>query len=106
MTASTRDARPTDPISLVMRGPVVARVDPVLTLREVAEELAADEVGVVLVEGPHGPAGVLSERWHGGMCASGVCHIPIRDNGEVIGIVSMRDVLEVLLGAIPEPDAP
>lgn len=47
---------------MVMRGPVVARVDQSLTLREVAEELAADEVGAVLVDGPRGPLGVVSER--------------------------------------------
>lgn len=62
MTASTHTVRPTDPIKQIMRGPVVARVDQGLTLCEVAEELIADEIGAVLVDGPHGPAGVLSER--------------------------------------------
>lgn len=121
-----------------MRGPVVARVDPSLTLCEVAEELVADEIGAVLVDGPHGPAGVLSERdiitvlSSGGdpdvrqaaevmspdivwgapnesisavarrMCDAGVRHIPIRDGATVVGVVSMRDVLEVLLDGTAE----
>lgn len=121
-----------------MRGPVVARVDQGLTLCEVAEELIADEIGAVLVDGPHGPAGVLSERdiitvlANGGdpdvrqagevmtpdilwaapnesisavarrMCDAGVRHIPIRHGATVVGVVSMRDVLEVLLNETAE----
>lgn len=45
-----------------MRGPVVASVREEATLREVAEELVIDEIGAVLVQGPHGPTGVISER--------------------------------------------
>jgi CBS domain-containing protein len=49
------------PVSLIMRRSVAA-VREERTVREVAEELAADEVGAVLVDGPHGPVGILSER--------------------------------------------
>ncbi|HEX2301104.1 MAG TPA: CBS domain-containing protein [Pseudonocardiaceae bacterium] len=31
------------------------------------------------------------------MSDAGVRHLPIRDNGEIIGLVSMRDLLWVLL---------
>ncbi|MFR9802431.1 cyclic nucleotide-binding/CBS domain-containing protein [Pseudonocardia sp. RS010] len=44
-----------------MRAPV-ATLPPERSAREVAEELTADELGAVLVEGPHGPMGVVSER--------------------------------------------
>lgn len=49
------------PVSRVMRGPV-ATVDQGRTIREVAAALAADEIGAVLVDGTHGPVGIVSER--------------------------------------------
>lgn len=44
-----------------------ARTDPVnvlldTTLRDVAAVLAEESIGVVLVRGPHGPVGIVSER--------------------------------------------
>ncbi|MCE3553150.1 CBS domain-containing protein [Pseudonocardia sp. RS11V-5] len=63
MTVSTDSERitPEDPVVRIMRVPV-ASVPAERTAREVAEELAADEVGAVLVDGPHGPIGLVSER--------------------------------------------
>jgi CBS domain-containing protein len=49
------------PVSRIMRGPV-ATVDQGRTIREVAAALAADEIGAVLVDGSHGPVGIVSER--------------------------------------------
>ena len=49
------------PVSRIMRGPV-ATVDQGRTMREVAAALAADEIGAVLVDGAHGPVGIVSER--------------------------------------------
>ena len=40
----------------------LATVPPEATLREVAEELALDEIGVVVVQHGHDPIGVISER--------------------------------------------
>lgn len=40
----------------------LATVDPDATLQEVAEELAMDEIGVVVVRHGHEPVGVVSER--------------------------------------------
>jgi CBS domain-containing protein len=61
---STAPARPvpgpSDPVRLLMSAPV-ATVDVGASVRDAAEELAADEVGVVLVTG-QGPVGLLSER--------------------------------------------
>ena len=108
-----------------------------LALAEARLAAASGEVpvGAVLVDGPHGPVGVLSERdiitvlASGGdpdvrqagevmspdivwaapnesidevarrMCEAGVRHIPIRHGATVVGVVSMRDVLEVLVAA-------
>lgn len=45
-----------------LAGRVLATVDSRATLREIAQELAAQEVGVVLVRGEHGLVGLVSER--------------------------------------------
>ena len=103
------------------------------SMREVAKELAADEIGAVLVDGPLGPVGLVSERDLVTMVAIGadleqeqvravmsvdllavessesiataarlmidgaVRHIAVRRDGQIVGIVSMRDVLDALL---------
>ena len=91
------------------------------SLREVARELTAGEIGVLLVSSPVGPVGLISERdivnvvAIGGdieraaptdsiaavgrlMVDAGVRHVVIRsDNGRVIGVVSVRDVLDAVL---------
>ncbi len=61
MTAATDRARPGDPVRSIAVG-AIAEVKPHLTLREIAAELAADEVGVVLVDDPRGVIGLVSER--------------------------------------------
>ena len=61
MSVVTNRARPSDPVRMIMSAPV-ATVDPGDTLLEVAGELLADEVGVVLVSSGRAPVGLLSER--------------------------------------------
>jgi CBS domain-containing protein len=121
-----------DPVRRIMaHGPV--GVAPESTLREVARELADDEIGAVLVQAPGGPVGLVSERdlvialaagddpddrqvadlmtadlVSAGpddpvvavgelMDDAGVRHIPVIDGTAVVGLVSVRDVLAVLL---------
>src|SRR4051794_15260287 len=136
---STQPAGATTPIRRVANRNL-ATVDPDATLQEVAEELALDEIGIVVVQHGHAPIGVVSERdlvaviANGGhlgtqatdlmtvdlvtapgdtvvedvarlMIDAGVRHVLVRDDadpddpdgGEVIGIVSMRDVVGLLL---------
>lgn len=61
MPAVTEYARPSDQVGSIVSG-AVAEVDEDLTLQELAEELAADEIGAVLVRDPHGVVGLVSER--------------------------------------------
>lgn len=58
--AQLSTARPTDPVRMIMARSV-ATVDAGASLLDVAAELAADEVGAVLVTGA-GPLGMLTER--------------------------------------------
>jgi len=52
---------PQDPVeSLITGPPVEVRVDD--TLLRIAELMAEDSIGAVMVHGPAGPAGVVSER--------------------------------------------
>jgi predicted transcriptional regulator len=103
------------------------------SVREVAKELTADEIGAVLVDSPLGTVGIVSERDVVTMVAigsdleqeqvravmsvdilavestetiaavarlmidGGVRHIAVRRDGRIVGIVSMRDVLDALL---------
>ncbi|GAY07375.1 cyclic nucleotide-binding/CBS domain-containing protein [Pseudonocardia sp. N23] len=61
MPAETERVRTDDPVRRVMRAPV-ASVTADRSARELAEELLADEIGAVLVDGTHGPVGIVSER--------------------------------------------
>ncbi|WP_214401434.1 CBS domain-containing protein [Pseudonocardia lacus] len=123
---------PTDPIATIA-ATVVAEVDSSQTLRAVAEELVADEIGAVVVRVPGRPSGLISERdlaavvAAGGepgtvqavdlmttelvtaapgdsiaevgarMLDAGIRHVVLHDGEQVVGIVSIRDVLGVLL---------
>lgn len=51
----------TAPVSTVMHRSTVS-VRPEMTLREVSETLAREEIGAVVVKGAEGPAGIASER--------------------------------------------
>jgi CBS domain-containing protein len=52
---------PGDPVlKLVARTPVYVGLD--TSLRNAAQVMAEEFIGAVLVRGPHGPAGILSER--------------------------------------------
>lgn len=113
-----------------------ASVGPEDSLRSVAEELVAGDIGAVLVRAPGGPTGLLSERdivtvlaSHGDlddeqaggvmtadlvavgpedtittagrrMDEAGVRHLAVRDGTAVVGLVSQRDVLAVLIEAV------
>jgi CBS domain-containing protein len=61
MPAVTEYARPSDPVGSLISG-AVAEVEGGTTLLELAEELAADEIGAVLVRDRHGVTGLVSER--------------------------------------------
>ncbi len=123
---------PTDPVRRIM-APHPISVPQAATLREAARELADDEIGAVLVDGPGGTVGLISERDLVGAVAAGddlddrqvadlmgtglvtagpddtigwvaalmddagVRHILVGDDGAVVGLVSVRDVLPVLL---------
>ena len=116
--------------------PGVASVAPETTLREVASMLTEEEVGLLVVTGPEGMLGVISERdiaaaladgadpdevWASDvmtdepicldqedsvlfaanhMIDDGVRHLPILASGNVIGMVSIRDVLRALTDAV------
>jgi CBS domain-containing protein len=122
----------TDPIRTIM-ATSVATVDGGASLRAVAEELAEEEVGALVVLSRGLPMSIVSERdvvralaegsdidtaWAADLSApetvwaettdsirdvaelmhqADVRHIPVREHGELAGIVSMRDVLWVLL---------
>jgi CBS domain-containing protein len=122
-----------DPVRTIMSASV-ASIDAGASAREVAERLAHEEVGALIVEnGTHLP-GILSERDLVRAVARGadldalsagdleapetvwaetsdsiaavavvmheadVRHIPLRSDGRLAGVVSVRDVLAVLLG--------
>lgn len=123
---------PTVPVGRISAR-VLATVPAEATVRDVAEELVLDEVGLVAVEAGRFAAGVVSERdvvavlaaredpaGHQAadvmstelltvpptasvaeagraMVRAGVRHVLVVEDGEVAGIVSMRDVLAVLL---------
>jgi CBS domain-containing protein len=53
-------ALPTDPVRLIMTDPP-ATVDVAVSLRDAAEQLAAEEIGALLVTGD-GALGIISER--------------------------------------------
>lgn len=58
---SPQVVRPTDPVQAIVTR-FVATVGVGESVASVAESLAADEIGAVVVETPYGPVGVLSER--------------------------------------------
>ena len=53
--------RQTDPVGSLL-SPAVATVEPTATLREAAEEMAADRLGLLVVTNANGMIGVISER--------------------------------------------
>lgn len=53
--------RRTDPVGTLL-SPAVATVEPTATLAEAVEALAADRLGLLVVSGPSGMVGVISER--------------------------------------------
>jgi len=107
-------------------------VDPESTLREAAQVIVAQGVGVAIVLGPKGPASIVSERdivsalanqadpdtiWVADvasidlvaiedttsiveaikcMASEHIGSIPVKRNGEVVGLVVVGDILELL----------
>jgi CBS domain-containing protein len=141
MTASAGEQLPDDlldaaaarqPIHTIM-GTGLATVEQHDSVRDVARELSANDIGAVLVSSPVGPVGIVSERdvvtvaalgvdldaeqvktlmsvdlvtasatdpiavVGRQMVRAGVRHVAVRDGHKVIGVVSMRDVLDALL---------
>ena len=58
MTGTTR---PTTAVETLLEGPV-ATIEPAASLRQAAEQLTADGLGLLVVVGARGPQGVVSER--------------------------------------------
>ncbi len=123
-----------DPVAKIMvEG--LSEVDPGQSLRSVAQQLVADEIGVVFVQIPGGPVGLISERDLVNALVDGadfnaqqaidvattdlvtaqpgdsiasvghmmleawVRHIAVYEGDTVVGLVSIRDVLAVLLAS-------
>jgi CBS domain-containing protein len=61
MTTHPTTARPAATVGSLLKGPI-ATVRPTATLREAAETLTADDVGLLVVADAGGLRGVLSER--------------------------------------------
>ena len=98
--------------------PAVATVGSTARLREAADTMAADGLGLVVVADANGPLGVLSERVRDHcaeeivsvdedatvadaarmMADAQIRHLAVTRGGTVVGIVSVRDVLRVLVG--------
>ncbi|MDX6358907.1 MAG: hypothetical protein QOH37_1961 [Nocardioidaceae bacterium] len=137
---TTHRTWPSDPVRTVMMWPV-ATVETLASLTQVAEALAADEIGALCVVENDALAGIVSERDIVTHLATGadpahltagdvmsndlitvgpedtvlfvsrmmrdaqIRHLPVVDNGLIAGIVSIRDLFNVLIdGAADEPD--
>jgi CBS domain-containing protein len=131
----------TGPVRIAMAVPAVS-IDPARTLRRAARELDDEDIGALVVVGPGGLAGLLSERDIVRALASGadpdvtsvasvmtkdpllvdadtpieavadlmgntgVRHLPVVAGHDVVGMISIRDVLDVVRrGQTPHPDA-
>ena len=114
--------------------PAVATVSSTTTLREAADTMAADGLGLLVIADANGPVGVLSERdivvaiaeqldpdeervrdhcadeivsvdedasvedAARAMADAQIRHLAVTRDGAVVGVVSVRDVLRVLVG--------
>lgn len=101
---STRSPGGTTPIRRLAKRDL-ATVGPEETLQEVAEELAMDEIGVVLVRYGHDPLGVISERdlvaviANGGHLGTQATDLMTVDLVTVSGDAGVADVARVMLDA-------
>ncbi len=127
--------RPIDPVGGLIGDPV-ATIRPTATLQDAAEQLVADDVGLLVVVDPGGVRGVISERdivlaiadgldltvervrdsastdvlkveedvsvrdAAVAMTEAGIRHLAVARQGEVTGVVSIRDVVAVLLDEV------
>lgn len=116
-----------------LASPVVATIVPTATLREAADAMMADGLGLLVISDVNGPLGVLSERDvvaaisdeldvevervrdHGSgemigvdadasvvdaaqaMAEAQIRHLVVLSDGDVVGVVSIRDVLRALV---------
>lgn len=132
-TRTVRRTSAGDPVHALMSWPVAA-VQDTDTLLEAARELAADEIGAVLVLHDGALVGVVSERDIAGQFAveadgnqltagdimtpdvvtvppeapileaarimreAQVRHLPVVSDGQIAGMLSIRDIFHVLLG--------
>lgn len=126
--------RPEPAVGSLLGGPI-ATIRPTATLREAAEAMTADELGLLVVCDPGGMRGVLSERdvvrasaaaadldvervrdhaspdvitlperagvaaAAGAMLEADVRHLVVTRDGRPVGVVSVRDLLPLLVGA-------
>lgn len=137
---TTHGTWPSDPVRTVMMWPV-ATVESLATLTQVAEALAADEIGALCVIEQDTLAGIVSERDLVTHLAAGadpahltagdvmsndlitvgpedtvlfvarmmrdaqVRHLPVVEEGDIAGIVSIRDLFSVFIDdAADEPE--
>lgn len=63
----------------------------------VAEVMTKDVVSVGPGTSLREAARIMADRW--------IRHLPVVDNGKLVGIISQRDLVGVLAGALNEPDA-
>jgi CBS domain-containing protein len=128
--------RLTDPVGTLIGDPV-ATIGPTATLREAAEAMASDSIGLLVVVDARGVLGVISERdivsavadsaeleqervrdrlsddlvsidedatiadAAATMAAASIRHLAVSRKGDVVGVVSIRDIVNVLLeGAV------
>lgn len=129
--------RMTDPVRSLTGAPV-ATISPTATLRDAAESMVSDGVGLLVVVDPRGIAGVISERDIVSAVADGadldlervrdrtsddlvtvdegatitdaaatmataeIRHLAVSRDGEVVAVISIRDVVNVLLEGATE----
>ncbi|MGH4011489.1 MAG: CBS domain-containing protein [Pseudonocardiaceae bacterium] len=92
---------PADPIQKIMTKRL-AEIHPEESLRSVAQELVADEIGTtdLVAAGPQDS--IAAVGWL--MLDTGVRHIVVRESDTVVGLVSIRDLLAVLLASVDPRD--
>jgi CBS domain-containing protein len=66
-------------------------------MRSIAEVMTKDVVAVGPGTSLREAAKIMADRW--------IRHLPVVDNGKLVGVLSQRDLAGVLAGALNEPEA-